>query len=673
MTRAVTAGELTTLRSDGQFSRLALAIFQPETVFAARVNGTPSTNDLVDTVPYTSVTSGSFVNIYNGQTLLIGSTPGGSDIGAVRAISASGSAVQIGTTSEIAWANGQYITALNEYGLWPKQSIFAGGIFLCDNNTAYTNQHDPASLRPVPVLGPDQVLYLSGSSVSCTFDASPSWVLSGSVVSYAWSAPTGTVSTPSITSPTSASTNVTFSAAGTYTLFCTVTTSGSAVATGKRQVYVYSDASPIVTQMVVNTCQGDWQSGGWTLDVTCYGQVDLSTIRDRCKVALITQDYTTSGSAVNLGPLAGYEHIIMEGWLAGETTQWNPELSTVKFEVQGPAHWLDKLASWPAGIRDVTTTPAEWNEYQGLTYDAFAWHIITWRSTISEVMDVYRSNDTHRMVGATAGWGTVWSQLSQVGDAKLFIHPAANRYGQLYLQRDTQMLTTAQRASVVTVMDISKTDWRETMDIERRILPEVAFYDTSGMSWDGSNAGGARAGAYGQAVGRFGRMERRTEIIINAVSGSAADQSELNALAGILLGQANNDYPNLTIPLAANNRFFDIAPNQYTTLTIATTDTPRGFALAAKKIVIRSLTYAWDTATGAPQYEISAEGQNTPTGAYALPFYTGELPVTSNTVWTPPVIGYSVPQINFPCSLGLTPNGPYDLGVSATVQGVPET
>jgi hypothetical protein len=685
--RAITAPELAILRSEGQFSRLNLAIVNPSVVWVARVNGTPVSNDMVGFVPWIDATFGDVNSLQYGMTVLVGSSAGDGSKGEARFLSASGSiisgstvvatnAINIGFTSEIAFADGDYLTAIDEYGLWPKQAIFAGGVFFCDNNTPYTNQHDPDALRPVPVLGPDIVLYMSGSSVSYTPDAGDSWVLSGSVVSYAWSFAPYVSGSPAISGSATATPTVTFYATGAYTIGCTVTTNNGISATGRRVVYVYSDLAPLVSQFSPESCQGDWKDGGWSFEATMYAQAEQATVRDRAKVFLLAHDFIAtsgsgvSGSPVSIGPLAGYENIVATGWIAGETIQWNPELSTVKFAVRGPHWWLGHVASQQAGIVDTNETPTNWNFYQNLTYDAFLWHIITWRCTAGEVMDVYPSGDTRRIVGTTAAWGTIWAQLSQVGSTKFLIAPACNRFGQMYNQQDTNYLPAASRASVPTVMDVTKADWQDTIEIERRTVPEVAFMDCGGFSWDGASdtPSAFRSGAWGTAVGRHGRMDRRLENALTVAGG----QAECNALAGILLGYENNKLPSIGLQLASFNRFFDICPNQYGQFSLAAGDTPRGITLTDQKFVPRSIAFVWDADTHAPYVEITAEGQSeTPVGYY-LPFYNGRLefriPEFPNFPWSPTQRAIRPGRNPGTCTAPSAPaNGPYEMFFSTTL------
>jgi hypothetical protein len=400
-----------------------------------------------------------------------------------------------------------------------------------------------------------------------------------------------------------------------------------------------------------------------------YAEADRAQVRDRAKVHIFAKTFF-SGSPVVLGPDSGSENIILTGWIDGQSMQINPELNTIKFTIHGPQWWLDKVASWPAGIRGhLNVDPVNWNEYKYLTYDAFLWHILRWRCTAMEIMDVFPSNINTRMVGADAPWGTIWSQFSQVADSVLLIHPCVNRLGQLYNERDVNTLNADIRSTLPRIMTLTKDDWQGDLEIERRIVPDIGFMDTTGMFWNGTNAGGFRAGSWGTAVGRFGRMERRTELYVNEYGG----QEETNLNAGILLGKANNPYPRITAALGCFNPFFDIAPNQLAHVNVAPEDTPLN-ATFSTDMVIRTVSYEWDRKFGTLYTSISGDGLSEIEHGFVLPFYTGPQwdipPAIPNNPWTP---GNRTirPPTQTPCTAATAAgNGPFPLSGAGTIQDV---
>ena len=77
-----TAGELTLLRTQPQRSKLYLSIFEPQTVFQARVNDAGAAKgDMV--ITYDAVTTGTYLDILGGMTVWVGSTAGARDKGSI--------------------------------------------------------------------------------------------------------------------------------------------------------------------------------------------------------------------------------------------------------------------------------------------------------------------------------------------------------------------------------------------------------------------------------------------------------------------------------------------------------------------------------------------------------------------------------------------------------------
>ena len=83
MAREITAPELALLRGDGHWSKLYLAIYKPNTVYTARLNGVPSSNDRAYEITYDGG-SGTLSDVKVGMTLYVGSVAGAYDLGMCR-------------------------------------------------------------------------------------------------------------------------------------------------------------------------------------------------------------------------------------------------------------------------------------------------------------------------------------------------------------------------------------------------------------------------------------------------------------------------------------------------------------------------------------------------------------------------------------------------------------
>lgn len=153
--RIATAGELAKIRSDNQSSRLYLTIHTPATVYTARLAAVPDSTDSVVAITYNSG-SGTHTNILADQTLAVGTSAGGFDLGFCRirtttGIGATSGTFNIGETSDINWTASAYLTVLDEFLIWPRLATTSGTTVYMDYDIAYSDQH--AKCDPFPLLG----------------------------------------------------------------------------------------------------------------------------------------------------------------------------------------------------------------------------------------------------------------------------------------------------------------------------------------------------------------------------------------------------------------------------------------------------------------------------------------------------------------------------------------
>src|SRR5690242_3143229 len=80
MAREITSDELTLLRSDGQWTKLYLAIFKPNVIYTAHLGTPPDSNDLVYQIPFTSG-SGTLGDVKANMSLYVGTSAGADDLG----------------------------------------------------------------------------------------------------------------------------------------------------------------------------------------------------------------------------------------------------------------------------------------------------------------------------------------------------------------------------------------------------------------------------------------------------------------------------------------------------------------------------------------------------------------------------------------------------------------
>jgi PKD repeat protein len=589
--RAVTAGELALLRSDGQSAQLYLSIHKPSVVYSARLASVPPTHDAVTAVAWESGV-GTLANVLPGMTVYVGTAAGAYDRGMVRVRAApTASLLPIGPTSEIAWPVGAYLTVVDEFGLWARPPIGDGAAVLIDGADYYTDQH--AVPKPVALMGPDAVLWRTGATVAFQPSAAGSWVPGGTITAYLWAAP-GASATSGLTT---ANPTITYNAAGTYRVSLRVTAANGRTTTGYRTVFVHDAANPPITQFQLGRCSGDYDRGGWRFDVTLFAEATGAFVRDRALCLLHSRDrYGAAQSSI--GPFAGYENVIAAGWIMGESIDWRPGASAVTFSVGGPAEVLGELAVKPL-LLQYAPVATGWEQMPGLTVDRAVHHLIHYRTTIAERIDVTPSGDTRMAQSLGVKDEDAWGQLEHLAEP-ILARPCCDRYGRLYVQIEQQMLADAERAAIPEVMELTTADWHDTVEIERMPLGEVASLQVSGVVWDGVAETPLLARASGTVYSRAGDVDNYDQLLL-------ADQAQANALAARLYAQANNPYPRVGVSLAANNRMIDVAPCQWVRMSLTDTATPRGIAWSGLVLIPRQVSYRHDLKSGALTAEVELE------------------------------------------------------------------
>jgi len=293
-----TANELLYLRTDGQFSKLYLAFPQPAIVFKARVNNPAVGTDMQTSIIWDTngmTPHGVYTDILPDMTLLVGTVEGGRDLGIARIRkTCTATKLYIGEESEVKLADNVFLTVIDEYGLWPRHKYVKAGAShqdFMDFDVTYTTQHE--TLDPVPILGPDRVLWYQGTlaahpgnSISTQFDASESYCLSSAgAKTYLWTAATGTIDDNTIANPT-----IHFHSTGTHRVSCRVTIAAKPF-TGYRTVMVYDDTFQPIKDFKLISCTGDYEMGGWSFKVSMYDNADLALVVDRAKVMLFARDW----------------------------------------------------------------------------------------------------------------------------------------------------------------------------------------------------------------------------------------------------------------------------------------------------------------------------------------------------------------------------------------------
>jgi len=85
--------------------------------------------------------------------------------------------------------------------------------------------------------------------------------------------------------------------------------------------------------------------------------------------ATITIDVINGHTELSMGQLSGQENVIMEGWIIGESINFNPNDGTVEFEIGGAQDMLNEMDGFISYLFHSETAPTEWDYVLDLTVD----------------------------------------------------------------------------------------------------------------------------------------------------------------------------------------------------------------------------------------------------------------------------------------------------------------
>ena len=570
---------MTTITTTPQKAKVYAIFDNPPVVFACRVNQTFPTHDMVVEFIYDGVTTGAYTDVLPGMTILLGSAAGLSDKGIThvrKAITAS--IIYNGETSETEWANDLYVTVLQDWGIWVEYLRMASDqTVYMKYDVAYSNQH--TNKLPVPIMGPDRVIRYEGAPVSLSFTGAASYAPGSTVASHLWTCAGATVTNGSTATP-----SISFATPGRYVVQYIVTSAQSVSNTTYRTVHVWSDQNYVVggvtktafpvTEITIGSLSGDFDAGGWSFSLNTIN--DASTIRVRSKVILFSEEWY-GDTKISYGQYAGAENIISIGWISDEQISINDIGGDFQVTVQGPQHWLNQVYNFiPMGI-EYNASPTAWTQMASLTVDNVLWNLFIWRSTLVNCCDLFLTGDTRTATELVASPGSMWEQVKEIAFTSILAAPCCNRYGQVFIEIETVLLSNSGRSGVPNKGTITSADC-ESISVDRVLVTPTSQVVLSGVVVSGSAASTKFSMSRGHIPMRYGTPMKMERLLLST-------QALSNELAGNLLEKANAPYQFTFTNLLYNNRLVDICPNQYITATINSADNPRGIAYSGNAIV----------------------------------------------------------------------------------------
>lgn len=597
--RAVTSPELTLLREDYQWSKLFIAILPKRVVYSARLDALPSSYNEVAEISYVSG-SGTLANVRSGMTLLIGTTSGSDDLGRARIRKTPTSTIfYIGEESEIIWSASAYLTVIEDFDLWAKHLRIDGSNILMDYDVDYSDQH--TSFRPVPVLGSHRVAKLTGSTVDVVLGpdtGEASYVFGSTISAYSWTVPDATLSSSTVAKPTA-----TFNSVGWHACYCTVTAANGKTKTGMRWVYIYDEDSSENEVFEITSLSESVDSGS-QCQLTFSADFPQTILKR--SLAIIFMENSYGGTTQEVGQVTHAENILYVGRFSNEIITRGSGVGKVTTDLQSYQYWFTQLPVFPIGVEIAKDTPSEWTSLKELTVDRGLWHTLEWRSTATEIMDIFLTDDTRYSPGVSAFASNLWDMMQQFISQQLMGTIGIDWFGRFFAMLEPQLMSN--RSGITEVMTLTDDHLQGEVTLEVQNLPQVSLVDLSGISID--QYGGSPQAYFALSPGNVFKHFGSSEIIDRVL---LTDQASCNQLASLYLGWKNNVHPRLTVTLLGVNLMISVFPMQYINYDWAADDSIQGFTFSKRFIPRnRSLTYSSTSGVMTIDLELEAEtfGEN---------------------------------------------------------------
>lgn len=563
-------------REHPQSTELFLSVFQPNTVLVALVSGTVSAGAI--TIPFTT-SSGSYLAVEAGMTLLIGTSAGARDVGKLRVRSITNGSMVVAENSGITWT-GKYLTVLRYFEVWPvypriipDPSNSENVIFYKDYDISYTNQNTilgtfvNAGTHRAGFAG-DRFYYSSSGTSN----------LVGSALTYNWAFEGG-----SVTGSTSATPGyVTYSTPGHYVTRLKVTAANGAVDTTYRYVSVYN-RPPATTNLPIqkwsiDALSGSRDEGGFTTNVMIVNETPPQ-IYDGDVVVLWSEDWYGDTKQSLGGNSENNSTIFFVGHIQNGSIRYNYKTSELTFQLSSITDIMKSMEGFAISVES-KSAPSKWFEVLDLDAQRAIYHYFKWHSTVLSLADFQFIGTDKKTQFFDSDRESLFDAVDNYMRTALVGDVVADRQGKLWAEVGAVAYTNP-TGSFPPIQTIDKRDWIGEPVIQQRLVPEKSFIEMGGVAYSGSTTGTFSA-FISQAPGATPGYRGSTE---NIQGLTLESQAQLNTLAGNVLANQNAKYPSVDLSLAGNFRQFDIAPLNTVDVNIASDDTNLGVNIHAPYLV----------------------------------------------------------------------------------------
>lgn len=561
------------VRSRPQSTELYMTIFQPKTVMACRPTGTLVRGSRE--IGYYDVSTGSISSIEAGMTLLVGTTPGGRELGKIRLRSGTSSQFIVSENGHIDWPSAQYLTVQRYWEVWPVYPRIISDplndenvIFYKDYDVPYTNQN--SILGAFPCAGPEIRGAFAGEQLY--WSATGTTHLVGSGLTYEWTfeggTPTGSTShTPGW---------VTYPQAGDYVTRLKVSGANGSIDTTYRYVTIRdrfesSGSKKPLRGWTLSNLSGSRGQGGLSANVTIINQ-DVQ-INDGDIVLFWSDDWYGNVNQSLGGNSPNNEKVFYVGHVTDGSISYNYKDSSVSFQIASISEIMRKSEGFSVSVES-KASPSTWFELLDMDSRRAIYHYLKWHSTVLSVADVRWVGTDKPIQFFDSDRASLFDAIDNYMRGTLPGEFVADRQGMLWAEVNPVAYTNP-TGSFLPEMEITRRDWMNEPTItERKIIP-LSYLEMGGIAYSGPTTGTftAHIAAAPSSVPHVrGSVERKQGLALTG-------QSQLNTLVGHDYARRIFKYPSISMDLAGNYRNLDIAPQRSLDINVQASDTSSGITL----------------------------------------------------------------------------------------------
>lgn len=593
------------------------------------VNNTDAATAQVDaaagiTFPTASLTvkntSGNWSSITAGMLVVIGTTPGGDDIGYYRVRKAgNATTLHIGETAEgdpglIAYAvrtqgiaDNHYITVyLYRRDLWSiiPRIIASTGVIYEDYDAAVGT----ANSAPPPICNVTInnqyghfATFVDDGQTYATIQFTAVgivWPTSSSISSYAWTAPAGWGA------PVAGATNsatVTYHVPRSltnYEISVTITDNLSGATTAYRSIWVHDREGTYAPIAIDEIGRDTWDRTGARMTVTLHGQKAANIPLG----AMVHVWFEFAWGGYDIPSAAK----CMTGWITGINESSEPRHLSVDLEIDGPSYILQNRGSYSQWF-DKKDASTNWQQLvAALSYvDFWIWWCLVHRTTITSLFNYTPlgiANTKGRMPATKVeAAGNLLAQVQGLARQYGASNFGCNPDGEMIVARHPSMVYLPDRASITIRASITNARLRK-VTARRAIFNQVRKVRGEGFLWDGISVlpSSLLSDAPKEAPSQ-GKSDQKLD-------GQVVDsQDQLNQLTGDYFALLNNPRADIAFDLAHNWSVLFPAEMAFVELNMTAGVRPDNQSLVVD-VILLSVSRRW-TKGGAVTISATAEQQ----------------------------------------------------------------